>query len=82
MQVDQTGLVISLVLLLNAAFPCGPGDSADGLDGHWCVVRDFNSGHQLVLPPAKWCPIFVSRTAQGPARCGQGRSGGKSGGAG
>ena len=27
-----------------------------------CVVRDSNLGHQLLLPPAKWCPIFASRT--------------------
>ena len=26
------------------------------------VVRDSNSGHQLLLPPANWCPIFASRT--------------------
>ena len=25
-----------------------------------CVVRDFNSGHQLLLPPANWCPICAS----------------------
>ena len=29
-----------------------------------CVVRDSNSGHQLLLPPANWCPMFASRTAQ------------------
>ena len=29
-----------------------------------CVVRDSNSGHQLLLPPANWCPIFASRTTQ------------------
>ena len=29
-----------------------------------CVVRDSNSGHQLLLTPAKWCPIFASRTTQ------------------
>ena len=23
-----------------------------------CVVRDSNSGHQLLLPPANWCPTF------------------------
>ena len=28
-----------------------------------CVVRDSESGHQLLLlPPANWCPIFASRT--------------------
>ena len=32
---------------------------------HRCVVRDSNSGHQLLLPPANWCPIFASRTMQG-----------------
>ena len=26
------------------------------------VVRDSNLGHQLLLPPANWCPIFASRT--------------------
>ena len=36
-----------------------------GLDvGERCVVRDSNSGHQLLLPPANWCPIFASRTTQ------------------
>ena len=29
-----------------------------------CVVRYSNSGHQLLLPPANWCPIFASRTTQ------------------
>ena len=24
-----------------------------------CVVRYSNSGHQLLLPPANWCPIFA-----------------------
>ena len=28
----------------------------------WCVVRDPNSGHQLLFQPANWCPIFASRT--------------------
>ena len=32
-----------------------------------CVVRDSNLGHQLLLPPAKWCPIFASRTTHYPA---------------
>ena len=27
-----------------------------------CVVQDSNLGHQLLLPPANWCPIFASRT--------------------
>ena len=27
--------------------------------------RDSNSGHQLLLPTANWCPIFASRTTQG-----------------
>ena len=27
-----------------------------------CVVQTSNSGHQLLLPPANWCPIFASRT--------------------
>ena len=26
-----------------------------------CVVRDSNLGHQLLLPPAHWCPIFAPR---------------------
>ena len=30
----------------------------------WCVVRDINLGHQPLLPPANWCPIFASRTTQ------------------
>ena len=30
-----------------------------------CVVRDSNSGHQLLLPPANWwCPVFASRATQ------------------
>ena len=28
------------------------------------MVRDSNSGHQLLLPPANWCPTFASRTTQ------------------
>ena len=32
-----------------------------------CVVRDSNSGHQLLLSPANWCPIFASRTTQATA---------------
>ena len=31
------------------------------------VVQHSNSGHQLLLPPAIWCPIFASRTTQGRA---------------
>ena len=27
-----------------------------------CVVQESNSGHQLLLPPANWCPIIASRT--------------------
>ena len=23
------------------------------------MARDSNSGHQLLLPPANWCPIFA-----------------------
>ena len=30
-----------------------------------CVVRDSNSGHQLTLPAADWCPIFASRITHG-----------------
>ena len=26
------------------------------------VVRDSHLGHQLLLPPANWCPIFAFRT--------------------
>ena len=26
------------------------------------VVRESNSGHPLLLPPANWCPMFASRT--------------------
>ena len=29
------------------------------------MVRDSNSGHQLLLPPANWCLIFASRITQG-----------------
>ena len=28
--------------------------------------RDSNSGHQLLLPPADWCPTFAPRTTQDP----------------
>ena len=28
------------------------------------MVRDSNFGHQLLLPPANWCPMFASRTTQ------------------
>ena len=31
------------------------------------VVRDSNSGHQLLLPPANCFPMFASRTTQAPA---------------
>ena len=39
-----------------------------------CVDRDSNSGHQLLLPPAQWCPIFAcpdhaGRVASGGADC-------------
>ena len=33
-----------------------------GLSEHVFVVRDSNLGHQLLLPPANWCPKFASRT--------------------
>ena len=39
-----------------------------------CVVRDSNSGHELLLPPAKLCPIFASRTTQGTRQCATGRA--------
>ena len=29
-----------------------------------CVARDSRSGHQLLLPPADWCPIFEVWTTQ------------------
>ena len=29
----------------------------------WCVVRTPIRAHQLLLPPANWCPIFAPRTA-------------------
>ena len=32
--------------------------------GAWCVVQTSKSGHQLLLPPADWCPTFASRTTQ------------------
>ena len=28
------------------------------------MVRDSNSGHQLLSPPANWCPIFAVWTTQ------------------
>ena len=28
------------------------------------MVRDSNSGHQLLFPPANWSPIFAPRTTQ------------------
>ena len=31
------------------------------------MVRDSNSGHQLLLLPANWCPIFAYWTTQAPA---------------
>ena len=30
-----------------------------------CVVQTFNPGHQLLWPPANWCPKLVLRTTQG-----------------
>ena len=49
---------------------CG-GKQPAGLLMLRCVVRDSNSGHQLLLPPANWCPSFASRTKQGdPSRRG------------
>ena len=30
-----------------------------------CAARASNSGHQLLLPPADWCPMFASQTTQG-----------------
>ena len=38
--------------------------SARGLN-EWrqCVVQESNLGHQLLSPPANWCPMFASRTA-------------------
>ena len=38
------------------------------LSDHPGVVRDSNSGHQLRLPPANWCPIFAPRTTQQTGR--------------
>ena len=29
-----------------------------------CVVQDSNSIHQLLFPPANWCPTFASRTTR------------------
>ena len=43
------------------------------------VVRDSNSGHQMLFPPANWCPIFASRTTAyrltrtGTSQCSTGR---------
>ena len=28
------------------------------------VAQHFDSGHQLLLPPADWCPVFVVWTTQ------------------
>ena len=28
------------------------------------MVRDSILGHQLLLPPTDWCPLFASRTTQ------------------
>ena len=39
-------------------------DAGSSCSEDWCVVRDSNSGHQLLLPPANWCPIFASGTTQ------------------
>ena len=33
------------------------------------VVRASNSGRQLLLPPAHWCPVFASRTTQAWGSC-------------
>ena len=40
----------------------------DDDDGAWS--GDSHSGHQLLLPPANWCPILAPWTTQGPAGCG------------
>ena len=40
--------------------PSGPAGASER-----CVIRDSNSGHQLLLPPANWCPIFAFWTTQG-----------------
>ena len=34
-------------------------------EGFGCVAQRSDSGHQLLLPPANWCPMFVPRAAQG-----------------
>ena len=36
-----------------------------------CVVRDSKSGHHLLLPPAKWCPVFATRATQEAAEAGK-----------
>ena len=33
------------------------------------MVQTFNSEHQLLLPPANWCPIFAPRATQVSQRC-------------
>ena len=32
-----------------------------------CMVQTSNSGHQLLFPPANWCPVFAPRTTQAAA---------------
>ena len=41
-----------------------PYEVRGGSVGSRCVARDSNSGHQLLLPRANWCPIFAFRTTQ------------------
>ena len=43
-----------------AALPIAPKLIHAG--GEHGVVRDSNSGRQLLLPTATWCPMFASRT--------------------
>ena len=43
--------------------------SAHQLINVYLVVRDSDSGHQLLLPPAKWCPIFAPRTTHNSSCC-------------
>ena len=42
-----------------------PANTLVGAELVGCVVQDSNSGHQLPLPPANYCPVFASWTTQG-----------------
>ena len=48
-----------------AGVQAATGAIEDQLAGAW--PKDSNLGHQLLLPPANWCPMFAPRTTQGSA---------------